>query len=96
MPRRSIQDPRVQYAIRRRLENATAKRNRKAVQRALEREGAASLADLERITELPRCEVCAAIDALMGAGVATPGAGGVYEFTGKEATPSLKSTEQIA
>jgi len=62
MPR--FTDPRVVYAIQRRCEKEARRKNRAAVLQALERAGAANLAELMELTGLSRTECGLAVDQL--------------------------------
>lgn len=59
-----LRDPRVQAAIQRAWVKRSRKRNRQTVAVALERAGAASLAELVELTALDRHDCGAAVDGL--------------------------------
>ena len=63
--RRSIHDPKVLFAMRKRFERQAERRNYRAVKAALEREGQAALAELMELTGLDRTDCGRALDRLV-------------------------------
>jgi hypothetical protein len=89
MPRRSIHDPRVQYAIARRMEKRERQNNRGKVLSALREHGAATLGQLIALTGLSCGECAAALDVLRCNVLVEPVRDGVWGIVCRMSKPRL-------